>query len=76
MLTLCDGQHFPGRQHVWNDFFGPLICLADNPEKFSVTVGLTVFNTLCSQATNLIRGLVFFLTQRIFMQDVVVIGVE
>ena len=76
LLTLCDDQHFPGRQHVWNDFFGPLICLAGNPENFSVTVGLTVFNTLCSQATNLIWGLVFFLAQRFFMQGVVVTGVE
>jgi multiple sugar transport system permease protein len=70
----------------WNDFFGPLIYLAGNPEKFPITVGLTAFNNLYSQATNLIQAasllsavipvLVFFFAQRIFMQGVVVTGVE
>ena len=31
---------------AWNDFFGPLIYLAGNPEKFPITVGLTAFNNL------------------------------
>lgn len=70
----------------WNDFFGPLIYLAGNPEKFPITVGLTAFNNLYSQATNLIQAsalisavlpvIVFFLAQRVFMQGVVVTGVD
>lgn len=70
----------------WNDFFGPLIYLAGHPEKFPITVGLQAFNNLYSQATNLIQAsalisavlpvMVFFAAQRVFMQGVVVTGVE
>jgi multiple sugar transport system permease protein len=72
--------------YAWNDFFGPLIYLAGNPEKFPITVGLTAFNNLYSQSTNLIQAsalisaiipmIVFFFAQRIFMQGIVITGVE
>ena len=72
--------------YAWNDFFGPLIYLAGNPEKFPITVGLTAFNTLYSQQTNMIQAaslisavipvIVFFFAQRFFMQGVVITGVE
>ncbi len=72
--------------YAWNDFFGPLIYLAGNPEKFPITVGLTAFNNLYSQSTNLIQAaslisavipvIVFFLAQKQFMQGIVVTGVE
>ncbi len=71
---------------AWNDFFGPLIYLAGNPDKFPITVGLTAFNNLYSQSTNLIQAasllsaiipiIVFFFAQRVFMQGVVITGVE
>ena len=71
---------------AWNDFFGPLIYLAGKPEKFPITVGLTAFNRLYSQSANLIQAsalitaviplIVFFLAQRIFMQGIVVTGVD
>lgn len=71
---------------AWNDFFGPLIYLSGNPEKFPITVGLTAFNNLYSQKTNLIQAsalitavipvIIFFFAQRIFMQGVVITGVE
>ncbi len=71
---------------AWNDFFGPLIYLAGNPEKFPITVGLTAFNTLYSRFANLIQAasllsavipvIVFFFAQRVFMQGVVITGVE
>jgi multiple sugar transport system permease protein len=71
---------------AWNDFFGPLIYLAGNPDKYPITVGLTAFNNLYSQSTNLIQAaslisavipvIVFFLAQKQFMQGVVVTGVE
>lgn len=71
---------------AWNDFFGPLIYLAGHPEKFPITVGLTAFNNLYSQSTNLIQAaalisavlpvIVFFFAQRVFMQGVVITGVE
>ena len=72
--------------YAWNDFFGPLIYLTGNPDKFPITVGLTAFNTLYSQQTNLIQAaslisavipvIVFFFAQRVFMQGIVVTGVE
>jgi len=72
--------------YAWNDFFGPLIYLAGNPDKFPITVGLTAFNNLYSQSTNLIQAaslisavipiLVFFFSQRVFMQGVTFTGVE
>jgi len=71
---------------AWNDFFNPLIYLAGNPEKYPITVGLTAFNRLYSQSTNLIQAsalitavipvIIFFFAQSIFMQGVVITGVE
>jgi multiple sugar transport system permease protein len=56
------------------------------PRKFPITVGLTAFNNLYSQSTNLIQAasllsavipvIVFFMAQRVFMQGIVVTGVE
>ena len=72
--------------YAWNDFFGPLIYLTGHPEKFPITVGLTAFNRLFSQSTNMIQAaslissvipvIVFFFAQRVFMQGVVITGVE
>lgn len=69
---------------AWNDFFGPLIYLAGQPAKFPITVGLTGFNNLYSQQTNLIQAaaliaavipiILFFLAQRTFLEGVVVQG--
>jgi multiple sugar transport system permease protein len=82
-LTAVGLFHF---FYAWNDFFGPLIYLSGNPDKFPITVGLTAFNNLYSQSTNLIQAasllsavipiIIFFLAQRVFMQGVVITGVE
>ncbi len=71
---------------AWNDYFNPLIYLVGNPEKFPITIGLTAFNNLYSARFNLIQAaslitavipvIVFFFAQRIFMQGVVITGVE
>jgi multiple sugar transport system permease protein len=71
---------------AWNDFFNPLIYLTGNADKYPITVGLTAFNRLYSQQTNLIQAsalitavipvIIFFFAQRIFMQGVVITGVE
>jgi multiple sugar transport system permease protein len=71
---------------AWNDFFGPLIYLAGHPDKFPITVGLTAFNNLYSQSTNLIQAaslisavipiIVFFFAQRIFLEGVVISNLE
>ncbi len=82
-LTAVSLFHF---FYAWNDFFGPLIYLAGNPEKFPISVGLTAFNQLYSQQTNLIQAasiisaiipvIIFIFSQRVFMQGVVITGVE
>jgi multiple sugar transport system permease protein len=82
-LTAASMFHF---FYAWNDFFGPLIYLAGNPEKFPITVGLTAFNNLYSQQANLIQAAslisavipvtIFFFAQRIFLQGIVFTGVE
>jgi len=71
---------------AWNHFFEPLIYLAGSPEKYPITVGLTAFNNLYSQQTNLIQAsslvsaviplLVFFFAQRVFLQGIVFTGVD
>jgi multiple sugar transport system permease protein len=71
---------------AWNNFFEPLIYLAGNPEKYPITVGLTAFNNLYSQQTNLIQAaslvsavvplLVFLAAQRVFLQGIVFTGVD
>jgi multiple sugar transport system permease protein len=70
----------------WNDFFLPLVYLAGHREKNPISVGLTGFNQLYTQQTNLIQAaaliaavlplLVFFFAQRTFMQGIVMTGVE
>lgn len=71
---------------AWNDFFGPLIYLAGQPDLYPITVGLTAFNGLYEGQDNLIQAasmmasiiplLVFFFAQRSFMQGVVITGVD
>lgn len=71
---------------AWNDYFNPLIYLVGYPEKFPITIGLTAFNNLYAGRTNLIQAaslisavlpvIIFFFAQRIFMQGVVITGVE
>jgi len=71
---------------AWNNFFEPLVYLAGNPDKFPITVGLTAFNNLYSQQTNLIQAaslisaviplLIFFFAQRVFLQGIVFTGVD
>jgi multiple sugar transport system permease protein len=71
---------------AWNDFFGPLIYLAGNPDLYPITVGLNGFNGLYEGQDNLIQAasltaaviplIVFFFAQRAFIQGVVITGVD
>jgi multiple sugar transport system permease protein len=82
-LTAAAMFHF---FFAWNHFFEPLVYLAGNPDKFPISVGLTAFNNLFSQQTNLIQAaslisavlplLIFFFAQRIFLQGIVFTGVD
>ncbi|MBN1963257.1 MAG: carbohydrate ABC transporter permease [Anaerolineae bacterium] len=82
-LTAVSLFHF---FFAWNDFFGPLIYLAGNRQQNPITVGLTEFNGLYSSQPQLILAAsiismvlplaIFFLAQRVFLQGIVVTGVE
>ena len=71
---------------AWNDFFGPLIYLAGNRDANPITVGLTEFNGLYSSQTQLILAaaiismilplFIFFIAQRVFIQGIVITGVD
>ncbi len=67
--------------YAWNDFYEPLIFLHSR-ENWTMAVGLQTFNALYSVNTHLIMAasvvmivppiILFFLSQRIFMQGVVI----
>ncbi len=71
---------------AWNDFFAPLIYLTSKPDLQPIAVGLARFNGIYGskppliQASALMASLLpiflFFISQRVFMQGVVVTGVE
>lgn len=71
---------------AWNDFFGPLIYLAGNRRANPITVGLTEFNGLYNTEPQLILAAaiismilpltIFFLAQRVFIQGIVITGVD
>lgn len=71
---------------AWNDFFGPLIYLAGNPDANPISVGLTLFNGLYQTRNELVLAaaiismilplLIFFLAQRVFIQGIVITGVD
>lgn len=71
---------------AWNDFFGPLIYLAGNRDAKPITVGLTDFNGLYNSDPQLILAAavismilplaIFFIAQRVFIQGVVITGVD
>ncbi|MEO0599761.1 MAG: ABC transporter permease subunit, partial [Chloroflexota bacterium] len=71
---------------AWNDFFGPLIYLAGNPDANPISVGLSTFNGLYQTNNELILAaaiismipplLLFFFAQRVFIQGIVITGVD
>ena len=72
--------------YCWNDYFTPLVYLSGKPELYPISVGLGLFSGQYSTHVELVQAasvmsciipiVVFFLTQRFFMQGVVVTGVE
>lgn len=82
-LTAVSLFHF---FFAWNDFFGPLIYLAGNRPANPITVGLTEFNGLYNNEPQLILAAaiismlipltIFFLAQRVFIQGIVITGVD
>lgn len=83
VLTAVAMFHF---FFAWNDFFEPLIYLAGNRQANPITVGLTEFNGLYSGEPQLVLAAsvismvlpltIFFLAQRVFIQGIVITGVD
>jgi multiple sugar transport system permease protein len=71
---------------AWNDYFGPLIYLSTKPELQPIAVGLSFFNGIWGSKPPLIQAaallalilpvIMFFVAQKMFIQGVVVTGVE
>lgn len=71
---------------AWNDFFEPLIYLSTKPDLQPLAVGLARFNGIwgsnpplvqaAALMTSILPIILFFFTQGIFMQGVVMTGVE
>jgi multiple sugar transport system permease protein len=72
--------------YCWNDFFNPIVYLAGRDKLYPITIGLGLFSTQYSTHISLVQAstvmscivplIIFFFTQRFFMQGVVVTGVE
>jgi multiple sugar transport system permease protein len=71
---------------AWNDFLSPLVYLVGHEELWPISVGMSFFSTQYQQLPHLIQATavmalalpvaVFVLAQKVFVQGVVVTGVE
>jgi multiple sugar transport system permease protein len=71
---------------AWNDFFVPLLYLANKPELQPLSIGIQQYNALYASQPTLIQAsalltmivpiVVFLLAQRAFMRGVVITGVD
>jgi multiple sugar transport system permease protein len=71
---------------AWNDFFVPLLYLANKPELQPLSIGIQQYNALYASQPTLIQAsavlamvvpvVIFFMAQRAFMRGVVVTGVD
>ena len=71
---------------AWNDFFTPLVYLQGREDLYPISVGLTQFNNVFSTQPGLLMAaaimaialpvVIFFLAQRVFMQGIVITGVD
>jgi multiple sugar transport system permease protein len=70
----------------WNDFFGPLLYLGNDPNLWTLAIGLTQFKMLTHVEWNLMMAasvlfmlpviILFFLAQRVFVEGVTLTGVK
>ncbi len=71
---------------AWNDFFAPLVYLTGREDLYTISIGLTRFTNAYNTMPGLLQAgavmavalpvVVFFLAQRVFMQGIVITGVE
>ena len=72
--------------YSWNDFFAPLLFLSDNPNLWTLAIGLNEFRGLHQVEYNLMLAasvlfmlpviVLFFLAQRVFIEGVTLTGVK
>jgi multiple sugar transport system permease protein len=72
--------------YCWNDYFSPLVYLSGKPALYPISVGLGLFSGQYNTLIHLVQAatvmscvvpvVLFFFTQRFFMQGVVVTGVD
>lgn len=71
---------------AWNDFFTPLVYLQGKENLYTISIGLTQFNNIYATQPGLMQAaaimavalpvVIFFFAQRVFMQGIVITGVE
>lgn len=71
---------------AWNDFFGPLLYVGNDPSLWTLSIGLSQFRLLYSVQWNLMMAasvlfmlpviILFFLAQRAFIEGVTLTGVK
>ncbi len=72
--------------YCWNDFFAPLLFLTEDPEMWTLAIGLSQFRGLHQVEYNLMMAasvlfllpviVLFFLAQRVFLEGVTVTGIK
>jgi multiple sugar transport system permease protein len=72
--------------YAWNDFYGPLVYLASNPDAQTLSISLSAFRSLHHVNWNLTMAaamifmipvvIIFFLAQRVFIEGVTLTGVK
>ena len=70
----------------WNDFFGPLLYLVENPDLWTLGIGLNEFNGEHHVQTNMMMAasmlfmapviILFFFSQKVFIEGVTLTGVK
>ena len=72
--------------YCWNDFYGPLVYSAENPQSQTLSLALSQFRTLHHVEWNLTMAaalifmvpviVIFFFAQRVFIEGVTLTGVK
>ena len=82
LIAVCLFHFF----FAWNDFLGPLVYLVGHEDLWPISVGMSYFTAMYNQQPHLIQATaimalalpvaLFLLAQRVFVQGVVVTGVD
>jgi multiple sugar transport system permease protein len=72
--------------YAWNDYYGPLVYVGENPDHWTLAIGLASFRGLHHVQWNLTMAastlfmlpviILFFLAQRVFIEGVTLTGVK